>query len=137
MDRTTDDIYMSNVLYLQALKNLRKHVEAVKFSAEDCTDVGNKHTHCSWGLCCDDLNVFTKEMMLFPKEYPKRHTPKYLQRSQKCPFDKAAHPDGGIGCFYRCRFHDKFNKRKPTEPNREEALKTIDELIKKVEESNG
>lgn len=56
----------------QTLYVLNKLLEAVKtqrLSAVDSEQIGNKYTHCNWGVCTGSLEVYDKpEMHTFPQD---------------------------------------------------------------------
>lgn len=98
------DIYLTDSEYLNLLKRARQRLDQVKeIRCEDSTEIGFKHTLSNVGLCDDGLT--TKEIALFPKEFPKRCSMKYQGRNHKCPLDgrkKSGILGWGNGCFFKC-----------------------------------
>lgn len=112
--------YMSNERYKAALVRIRTQIEnGSELIAVDSTTIGDKFTHCSWGLCsCSPEQWPDKEDRLFDRDYPLAIL--YRQKGQNCPFDEQ--PDrefGPDGCFRTCRIFQ--NRGNP--PTREEAIK--------------
>lgn len=102
------ELYLTKEEYLTVLKRVRAKIARIKKSEEevwgyDDTTMGQKNTECNVGLCHDDPEIFTKEMNLWPEQYPERVAPKYLQDDCCCPLSKRQHL-GSSGCFYRCKF---------------------------------
>ena len=100
------ELYLTKKEYLIVLKKVRAKIAKMEKSGEkawgyDDTTIGQKNTECNVGLCHDDPEIFTKEMNLWPEQYPERVAPKYLQDKHYCPLSKVHHSDG---CFYKCRF---------------------------------
>jgi len=113
----------------RAVVRLREGLELQYF---DCTEIGAKETHCSWGTCSHDVEAWPDaEDHLWPDQFVgpgyQRVAPKYHKLRHFCPFDRrvgsrfsgkpkiASFPDG---CFYRCMI---FNP-KGSRPTREEAI---------------
>lgn len=113
--------------YLGVLKRIRKAIAAGEaLVAEDCTDIGNKYTVCTWGLCSDKLEYYpTPDLHTHPDMLPSTYSKKWVPPDRKCPMRKKG--IGPWGCFYDCRV---FRGKKP---NREEAIKLYDDAIEEVE----
>jgi hypothetical protein len=117
-------LYMRNSEYLAAMERLKKIVSEKKLDFFDDTTPGDKDTSCTWGLCQDSIELWpTKELHLWPREFPQRLAPKYLKKHHVCPNDYD--PTNENGCFYHC----KFFQRKADGWGRQEVLTKIDELI--------
>jgi hypothetical protein len=101
-------------------------MSGLELRAVDSDTIGDKYTHCSWGMCSEDLEQWPDvEDHLFPEEFPERISPKYLGPGQKCPMDRRTGGEGW-GCFYSCRvFQDGLKDRAV-------ALKLYDEELEKV-----
>lgn len=97
------DLYLTDKQYLVVLRRVRKRIaeSTEEVTGYDDTTVGSKHTHCEAGLCCDDPKVYTKEMNLFPDQYPGRVSDKYRKEEHYCPL---AGRKNSSGCFYGCLF---------------------------------
>lgn len=132
--------------YESALARFRAFVANGRpLALDDSDDIGNKHTHCSWGLC-EDGPVYGAESWPDPQDHlwPDRFqmdgrlAPKYRQNEQWCPFDRRLRVStvqpkdyyelGTFGCFFHCRF---FSPKGP-KPTREEALNLYDVAIARV-----
>lgn len=115
--------------YIVALKRIREQINnGNKFEAEDSTTIGNKYTHCSWGLCsCNHEQWPDKEDHMFKRTIKQPLAVKYLSKRQICPFDKTNKQEPE-GCFHRCMiFQDRIDKL----PNfKEKALELYDIKIK-------
>lgn len=127
------DLYLTDVQYIQALKNLRHLVETgVKLEYFDDDTPGCKDTQCTWGLCTDSKRVWPDpDMHLWPDEFLKRgrSAPKYRdEKTQVCPFENPEVRNGDqSGCFYFCRV---FSPRKAGPRWTKDAyLARIDKLI--------
>lgn len=119
-----NDIYLTNKQYVEALERLKSIVKTEKLYYYDDTTPGDKNTECSWGLCWESLKLWpTKDLHLFPKDFPKRSSPKYTKQYHTCPNDYD--PNNENGCFYHCKF---FQKR-ATGWGKQEILDRIEELL--------
>ena len=116
------DLYLSDKQYLTMLEKLQTLIrEGLKLELDGSDDIGNKHTHASWGQCTE--KNWDKDA-LFREDKPflgsKQHA-----KGQFCPFDTKVPTEGNklrnnpSGCFYRCRL---FQAKKGEMPNREKAL---------------
>ena len=110
------ELYLTDKEYLIVLKRLRAKIakDTNKVSGYDDTTIGSKHTECNVGLCRDDPEVYTKEMNLFPDQYPLRVSPKYRDKCGEnkhyCPLSKK---HKSWGCFYDCLyFQNRLTDRK-------------------------
>lgn len=118
--------------YQLVLQRLHDIVESgQKLVLDDSDEIGAKHTHCSWGLCTDNREVYDNPRMhTFPADFIKygRMSPLTPPDGYPCPFDDRARkhprddPAKSWGCFYRCRI---FQGR----VSREEALELIEEVL--------
>ena len=102
----SNDLYFTDKQYLELLIRARKLLDRVdKVSCYDSTEIGNKYTESNVGLCNDE-KLCTKEVALFPKEWPQRKDLKYLGNEQLCPLDSKVKYNGQ-GCFYKCLIFQK------------------------------
>ncbi len=141
------NIYLSNERYKAALNHIKSQIEGgSELIAIDSTDIGDKYTHCSWGLCSCSIKQWPdKQDWMFDRTHElhyyssKEKTPiedtfvdaKYQEVGQHCPMDKDQSKETNpSGCFYRCKiFQDKLgNKIK----DREEVVKLYEITIKKL-----
>lgn len=120
--------------YIEFLKRMVERLRAgLELQYFDCTVIGNKETHCSWGTCSHDVEAWPDaEDHLWPDQFVgpghQRVAPKYHKLRHFCPFDRRVvdHHLGSepeiagfpVGCFYRCMI---FNPSGPR-PTREEAI---------------
>lgn len=119
--------------FVLALQRLRKYVEKAPFIPDDSDQTGYKHTHCSWGMCCDVKEVYPdKQDYVWPErnmELIDGHVyPLHLSEKQLCPHDMRKKKSFN-GCFFTCAYRQQLesgNKR----ANREKALLRIDNRIK-------
>ncbi len=103
--------------YILALeRNLARIENGTLLDLDDCNALGAKHTHASWGLCTDDLEVFPDAQdHSFPLAFLERdrRTPLSGAHGDTCPFDRqevlkdgktvsGSAPGDTSGCFYRC-----------------------------------
>ena len=120
-------LYMTDAQYLKIMNNLKAFVNSgAKLSGFDDNTIGDKDTQCTWGLCGDNVKVYPDaDMHLWPKDFPKRIAPKYLQNHHRCPFENPNAKDQISGCFYRCRFFQEAQRSNISGWNQwwEEALK--------------
>jgi hypothetical protein len=127
------ELCMTDKQHLGALKRLRALIsEGMELTAVDSTTIGDRYTHCSWGLCSNAVLVWPHaEEHLFPDHFIEhgRVAPKYLTDNQMCPMDLRNAPDGD-GCFYHCRVFQSAVRT----PTAAEAVDLYNEMIKKVEE---
>lgn len=139
MRRThVDTIFMPQARYIAALERQRARIagglELVSFDDET---LGQKATHCSWGLCSQDKGAWPDPLdHLWPDRFLEdgRVAPKYMVEGQLCPFDTDQDTHGHVrergeprGCFYRCRF---FQARTlGPAPDRRRALQLYDERL--------
>lgn len=124
--------------YQDALRRFRDRIRAgLELFEDDSNEMGNKHTHCSWGLCDDSVEAYPDPNdHIFPTDFPQRLGARNVSDDgMRCPMDRDDRPQdrkngltGCWGCFYRCRvFRPK--PRGAAKPTREEALKLYDDLI--------
>lgn len=131
---TNDDHMLPWPRYQVALARLRRLIaEGLPLVFEDSTMIGDKYTHCSWGLCSRDVAAWIDaEDHLWPEQFRARRrvAPKFRTQRQRCPWDQrprdGADGDQGMqyGCFYACRV---FQQR--PEPTAEEALLRYDQAL--------
>lgn len=133
-----NNLYLSDERYLVALERQKGRIEeGLELDLDDSNETGNKHTHCSWGLCSEDKEAWPDaEDHLWPDQFKKegRVAPKYHDMGrQPCPFDArtSAQRNKGFvnGCFFTCRF---FRPRGQEQPDRGEALHLYDVAIDRV-----
>ena len=115
---------------LQVLENMLKYVEdGGRLTADDCNEMGNKHTSCSWGRCTANKDVYNDpHMHTFPQDFDEtgRMSPIDWYKKFPCPFDSRDKPEE-FGCFYHCKI---FTIRGGI-PTREQAVKIYKSAIKK------
>ena len=100
--------------YQLLLVKLHTVISNEKLTWWDCTEIGNKDSACSWGLCGES----------FKSRGPQR------EDWHLCPMDRLTGENrpavvSRSGCFYRCRAFSPEGKR----PTREEALALTERLI--------
>lgn len=135
MKTLIDTIFMPRERYVAALERQRARIEGgLELEYFDDTTIGQKETHCTWGLCSRDKEAWPDPIdHLWPEQYVEegRVAPKYMVKGQLCPFDTDKNPPGHVrdpgdptGCFYRCMF---FQARKlGPAPDRRRALELYD-----------
>ena len=97
-----------------------------KINAKDCTIPGFKNNTCNAGLC-NDAELCTRKIAMFPDDFPLRKDIKYREDYQKCPIDKrTADQLDGNGCFYTCRV---FQAKKKQRLSKEEVIRLYKEQI--------
>lgn len=132
-------IHLSDERYLAALKRIRGIIVRGYLSLDfnDCTDIGNKSTECSWGLCCDKHSHWPDaEDHLWPSRRNDVVVTLYRKGHHFCPFDRRMRfrnekTNMGNGCFYTCMVFHRGSRSLPT---REEAIALYDEAIRMIEE---
>ena len=122
-------LYLTHEQHLKMLKKIKTLIEeGLELQLDDSDDIGNKHTHCSWGQCTSEN--WDKDTLLWPG----RPTPKYHAKGQFCPFDTrkqerttklAKSPEG---CYFRCMIFQG-----ETIPSRTEAIELYQITIKQFE----
>jgi len=131
--RINNQSHLTMAQYLQVLQGLHNLIGNGKpLVLNDSNEVGNKHTHCTWGMCTGSPDIYDDPRMhIFPKDFieDERVTPLLPPLGHYCPFDDRArrHPEDSLegtwGCFYRCRIFRPVKGISP--PTREEALELI------------
>jgi hypothetical protein len=129
---TTDSIMLPWPRYQVALARLRRLIaEGLPLVYEDSTTLGDKYTHCSWGLCSRDVAAWIDaEDHLWPDQFRAngRVAPKYRAGNQRCPWDQRNDLCDANemlrGCFYYCRIF----QQQPA-PTVEEALCRYDQAM--------
>lgn len=100
------DINMPDDRHLIALKRIRQQIaDGLELNSVDSNDIGNKYTHCSWGLCSGNKEQWPDaEDHLWPHEFKTagRVAPKYQKNHQHCPFDSNQSDEFRSGCFWTC-----------------------------------
>jgi hypothetical protein len=95
-------------------------LETNTFRVDDCTDIGDKSTTSTVGLCCEDYAT-TLDIALFPGDFLKygRTAKKYRDDAHACPFDDRVRTEqnknGGLmklgcGCYYTCGLNNKMTQ---------------------------
>lgn len=122
--------YLPQNRYILFLERMLKRItEGLKLKYFDDDTIGNKSTHCSWGLCSEDREAWPDAQdHLWPDQFPRRIAPLYPRDKQKCPFDYREKHDGQ-GCFYTCRF---FNPKGRKKPGKAEAMELYQVTIRKA-----
>ncbi len=122
------NINLSDDRYLAFLKRMRDLIASgAELKYEDSEEIGNKYTHCSWGMCCGDKSGWPDPQDYLWPDQPDRVDIKYSTKRQCCPLSR--NQTESSGCFYSCMIF-KPNGEKPT---REQAIKLYDDKIKEVE----
>lgn len=135
--------------YQDALRRFRQRiVDGTDLETDDSDEIGNKHTHSSWGLCDDSEEMYPDANdHIFPADFLTRGrlTPRPVaEADRRCPMDRN-NPSklerqigivGRFGCFYRCRIF-RPRPRGSAPPTREEAIKLYDDLIAEREALHG
>lgn len=100
--------------FLAALRRMRDRIaDGIELVAVDSEEIGNKYTHCSWGMCSEDREQWPdRELHIFKEDFDSygRISTKNRLPWQPCPFDKRKRElvrDGNIysldsGCFWTC-----------------------------------
>lgn len=90
---------------LEIGKKIRAKIAAgSKLILDDSNVIGAKHTHASWGFCCDEADVYDQPLdHIWPAEFKEhgRVAPLSRPRGMACPFRQA--PEDGNGCFWSCK----------------------------------
>ncbi len=124
-------MYLTDEQHLHMLKKVRDRIaNGETMVLDDSDDIGNKHTHCSWGQCTD--KGWEKEA-LFRKDTPLLGS-KYHDKGQICPFDKDQAGESVLspaGCYHRCKI---FQNSRGNRPSREEALELYNITINSFKE---
>lgn len=112
--------------YVLALKRIRAIIAGGRrLVAEDSTDIGNKYTICSWGLCSNDKEAWPDAIdHQFPFDFTSRGRMSPLYRKDPCPLEQRRK---GMGCFYGCKGFTRLTRK--------EALELYDKEIAKHESS--
>ncbi len=158
MDRNKKDAYgrsltnfgdpinprMGEGRWQDALRRVRLIVldESQPLRAVDSRALGDKFTHCSWGMCSGDRAAWpNKDDHTFPADFEERHrvAPRGAPEDARCPMENA--PPNGKGCFYRCSiFQGKSNPTPESlknRPSRERAVELFDVEIRDREARYG
>jgi hypothetical protein len=127
-----NDLYLTDKEYLDLLRRALHRLGRVKeIHCGDSTFTGDKYTTTNVGLCDDSLT--TKEIAMWPDEFPKRRDMKYRSQSCNGPEPHPCPLDGRLwrddlretewmsGCFYKCKvFHTNI------------TLKQIEKLYRRL-----
>lgn len=128
-----NDAPMSDELYVVALQRMSERIEAgLTLVFWDDTIVGDKDTHCSWGLCSRDPKQWPDPLYhTWPLEYLEQGRISRVSRQphQFCPFDDKnqlrEYDHAGTGCFWRCSiFQERFR------PSADDAILLYENMIK-------
>lgn len=120
---------------LQVLRTIRADIAAGRaLDYEDSTEIGNKCTTCTWGMCSEDpKHAPDARLHNFPKDFDVSGRMSLLDNppGHHCPMrDTQGKRYPAFGCFHECRV---FQRSKET-PTREEALELYDKAIARLEE---
>jgi len=120
-----------------ALRRMRDFIAAgSQLECEDSDEVGNKYTHCSWGMCSEAISQWPEaDDHVFPDEFIERARVAPRDSPGGCPLDTSVEkPDWEhYGCFFRClAFGEKIQKQ-----DRDRALELYDTVISKREAEHG
>lgn len=123
--------------YLAALIRMRDRISnGLKLEGVDSDTLGDKYTHCSWGMCSMDSAQWPHAAdHTFPIDFIERgRVSTELQDYQTCPLQVNSECPGAKswGCFYECRFFQKKG-RKRRRLNREHILRLYNRRISKVQ----
>jgi len=80
--------------------------EGLRFEAWDSDEVGAKDTHCSWGMCSNDIEQWPEaDDHIFPDDFEERQRVVPRDAPGGCPLDRRTGTDeeDRWGCFYHCR----------------------------------
>jgi hypothetical protein len=127
--------YLTKEQTIQVLKSIRAAIASGELLIKDDSDeIGNKHTHCSWGACNDlRKHYHSPEMHTFPQEFVDtgRSNPLALIKGSHCPMQlpKTSREDYQWGCFYECRVFQTHHRT----PTRDEAVELYDAMIATLE----
>jgi len=125
-----------------ALRRMRGRIAGeTPLDLVDSNMSGDKHTHCSWGMCSRDPEQWPDpDDHTWPESFTRegRVAPRHQRETQFCPMDrkdtKQTETLGPGGCFYRCRM---FTPNGEPRPDRKIALQLYDEVIAARESTNG
>jgi hypothetical protein len=120
--------------FQDALRRMRKRIAGgIKLGLDDSNVIGNKHTHCSWGMCSEDKEQWPdKDDHIFPDDFEEREriAPREMG---KCPLDTRK-KNLSWGCFYKCR---AFHQKEHGKLTKAKILELFDNCIKKREKKHG
>jgi hypothetical protein len=117
--------------YKEALLRYREYIaNGGELSFFDCTDIGDKDTQCTWGLCDRRPEMWPDpQLHIWPLDFKEhgRSAPRHRSTGMHCPMDKDQSPESETyGCFYRCRVFQG------PRPDRAEALRLYDLSLEKL-----
>lgn len=126
-----------------ALRRMRARIAAgLEFVAWDSDAIGAKDTHCSWGMCSNDLEQWPdKDDHTFPDDFEERERVSPRSARGGCPLDKrtgTSREDGMWGCFYNCRvfnYGEIDGEKRPED--RKRTLELYDRAIAERESAHG
>ena len=124
--------------FREVLIRLRDKIEAkAALISEDSNYIGDKYTHCTWGICTNERDIYpTPELHTFPQafKFENRIEPLDTPEGHDCPIRERLPSDSETtsmsGCFYSCRI---FQKDKKT-PTKEEAITLYEKVIENLED---
>lgn len=89
--------------YLGALERIRGRIaNGIPVGLDDSNFIGDKYTHCAWGVCTDSKEVWDKpELHTWPMEFIEDGRVAPLTHPSKCPLD-GRKGKSMQGCFYEC-----------------------------------
>lgn len=140
----TDQYHLPSPRYVAALRRFRERiVKGDDLIMENSESHGNKFTECSWGLCCEEPEMWPRKDWMWPDKEPiqvyrrarkdgkaleggertERVTLRDLSPGDLCPFDRGSDGGSSWGCFYRCHV---FSPEGEKLPDRERALELYD-----------
>lgn len=109
-------IYLNDKQYYDALIRFQEYIKSGgELWKYDSTTIGDKNTECSWGLCCQSVNMWPEDTRVFDgrtlpgpivgQEDRRIVQVKYLGDNHHCPFDRrlGGNEPNTFGCFYHCR----------------------------------
>jgi hypothetical protein len=121
-----------------ALRRMRDRIEGgLKLKAWDCDVIGSKDTHCSWGMCSNDVEQWPdKDDHTFPDDFEERKRVSPRDAPGGCPLDeRTLTPDEDpMSCFYTCLV---FTRKRISKRDRDQALRRYNETIVTREMEHG
>jgi hypothetical protein len=115
--------------------------DGLDFVAWDDTTPGNKDTHCSWGMCSNDVEQWPDaDDHTFPDDFEGYQRVAPRDAPGGCPLDRrtGTEDEQRWGCFYRCRVFTKPEIRAGREHvDRPVVVRMFDEVIEAREREHG
>lgn len=120
-----------------ALRRMRDRIiNGLELIAWDDTTPCNKSTHCSWGLCSQDVDQWPDaDDHTWPDAFENHNRVAPRDARGGCPLDKntGTPKENRSGCFYRCRvFQGKI-----IEDSQDEVIQLYNKVIDNRERTHG